>query len=109
MEIVFFVARRAINTKLFHYPDNVEKPVYGAHLIDDSVKELYVCESAINALTCWVYGKKAVALLGLGTKYQYDILKKLPVRKNNYCNGWRFCWNASNRAIKKRTEKIVEN
>lgn len=76
-----FVARRAINTKLFHYPDNIEKPVYGAHLIDDSVEELYVCESAINALTCWVYGKKAVALLGLGTKYQYDILRKLPVRK----------------------------
>ena len=32
-------------------------------------------------MTCYVYGKPAVALNGLGTEYQYKQLKRLPARK----------------------------
>ncbi|NLZ81974.1 MAG: toprim domain-containing protein, partial [Clostridiales bacterium] len=31
--------------------------------------------------TCWVYGRPAVCLLGLGTQKQYEQLRKLKCRK----------------------------
>lgn len=76
-----FIARRSINTKFFHYPDGVDKPVYGVYELPEDADEVVICESIINALTCYVYGKPAVALLGLGTQAQYETLKQLPVRK----------------------------
>lgn len=76
---LFFV-RRAIHQKLFHYPEDVTKPVYGLYELPKDTKEVYICESAINALTCYVYGKPAFALLGTGTEYQYEQLRRLPVR-----------------------------
>jgi len=74
-----FVGRRSIKGKIYNYPKNVEKPVYGLNMIKG--KEVIICESVFNALTCWVYGKEAVALLGTGSKYQYKILKMFPARK----------------------------
>lgn len=76
-----FVARRAIHQKLFYYPQDVDKPIYGIYELDKTAKEVIVCESMFNALTCQVYGKQAVALLGLGTESQYKQLEKLPCRK----------------------------
>lgn len=76
---LFFV-RRAINQKLFHYPEDVIKPVYGLYELPKDAKEVYICESVINALTCYVYGRPALAMLGTGTEYQYEQLKALPVR-----------------------------
>lgn len=76
-----FVARRAIHTKLFYYPENVDKPIYGLYELDKTANEVIVCESMFNALTCQVYGRQAVALLGLGTESQYKQLEKLPCRK----------------------------
>jgi len=76
-----FVARRAINTKLFYYPEDVDKPIYGIYELDKTANEVIVCESMFNALTCQVYGKQAVALLGLGTESQYKQLQQLPCRK----------------------------
>ena len=35
----------------------------------------------IDALTCWVYGKQAVALNGLGNNLQFKQLRELPCRK----------------------------
>ena len=35
----------------------------------------------IDALTCWVYGKPAVALNGLGNKLQMQQLREMPNRK----------------------------
>ena len=32
-------------------------------------------------MTCWKHNRPAVALIGTGTEYQYDVLRKLPVRK----------------------------
>ena len=76
-----FIARRSVVTKFFNYPDNVVKPVYGAHLITPKMGTVIICESIFNALTCWTYGHPAVALLGLGSPEQYDILRKMRVRK----------------------------
>ena len=76
-----FVARRSVKTKYFNYPQNVEKPVYGLYELPKNLDEVIVCESMINALTCYVYGKPAVALNGTGTDYQIEQLKKLKCRK----------------------------
>lgn len=79
-----FVARRSVKTKFFNYPSNVEKPVYGVYelyTLKEFPKEIYICESMIDALTLWGVGKYAVALNGLGTEKQFDELKHLPCRK----------------------------
>ena len=79
-----FVARRSVRTKYFNYPQGVEKPVYGLWEIRKSkvaADEIIICESMIDALTCWQYGKYAVALNGLGTEHQFDELRRFPCRK----------------------------
>lgn len=77
-----FVARRSVKSKFFNYPEGVEKPVYGAErFVSGEYSEAVICESFFNALTCWKHGKPAMALIGTGTEYQYQILKNLPVRK----------------------------
>ena len=76
-----FITRRSVDKKYFNYPKNVEKPVYGLDKIPTNCKEVIICESIINALTCWTYGYPAVALLGLGTEHQYNILKHSGIRK----------------------------
>lgn len=77
-----FIARRSVEGKFFNYPRDAEKPVYGLDkVLRDGVKEVIVCESFFNALTCYVYGKPAVALMGTGAREQYEILKKSGIRK----------------------------
>ena len=75
-----FIARRSVRTKYFHYPQGVDKPLYGLHLVPKDCKSLIICESMFNALTCWVYGKPAIALLGTGSDSQIKKLKKLNFR-----------------------------
>jgi len=76
-----FIARRSVNTKYFKYPEKVKKPLYGRHFITDTIKTIIICESIINTLTCWVYGKPSIALIGLGNKQQISELRRLNVRK----------------------------
>lgn len=92
-----FIARRSVDTKFFNYPQGVEKPVYGIYELyhgesnPDSIgnglyqysfpNEIIVCEGMIDALTCWVYGRYAVALNGLGNELQFKQLRNLPCRK----------------------------
>lgn len=76
-----FITRRNVDKKFFNYPKNASKPVYGLDKLPKGCKQVIVCESIINALTCWVYGFPAVALLGLGTAEQYKILQKSGIRK----------------------------
>lgn len=78
-----FVARRSVNTKYFNYPKDVEKVIYGAYewQIASNSDELIVCESMIDALKCWEFGRPAVALNGLGSVKQMSILRRLPCRK----------------------------
>lgn len=79
-----FVARRRVDIKWFNYPCDSEKPVYGIYelyQLEQFPKEIYICESMIDALTLWGVNKYAVALNGLGTKKQIEELNKMPCRK----------------------------
>lgn len=82
-----FVARRNTKTKYFNYPKDVKKPVYGLYEIRQLIQqgkqidEVIICESMIDALTCYEYGKTAVALNGLGTEEQFKQLRDFPCRK----------------------------
>lgn len=77
-----FVARRSVSSKYFSYPENSKKPVYGAErFADGRYSYAVICESIFNTLTCWKWGIPSVALLGTGSTYQYEILKRMPVRK----------------------------
>lgn len=76
-----FVSRRSIHGKTFFLPKEFIKPVYGLYELPKDAKEVIICESVINALTCVVYGKPAVALFGTGDEAQYNTLSNLPIRK----------------------------
>lgn len=80
-----FIVSRSVKGKRFMIPKGVEKPLYGIYELYQSIEiekqDIIVCESIIDALTCWVYGKYAVALNGLGTELQFEQLRKLPCRK----------------------------
>lgn len=80
-----FIVRRSVIGKHFNIPKGVEKPLYGIYELYQSTEiekqDVIVCESIIDALTCWVYGKFALALNGLGTELQFEQLRKLPCRK----------------------------
>lgn len=77
-----FVAGRSVNSKFFRLPEGKNKPVYQAYrFVDKSSKYAYITESFLNCLTCWKYDQPAMALIGTGNKYQYDILNNLPVRE----------------------------
>lgn len=78
-----FIARRSVNTKFFSYPQGVEKPLYGLYelyQLDEFPKEIYICESMIDAITIWRYNKYAVALNGLGNDLSITQLNNLPNR-----------------------------
>lgn len=79
-----FLTRRSVNSKQFIIDKNVEKEVYLLYNCLEE-REIYVCESQINALTLWSWGYPAVALLGTGTDYQYTQLKKSNTLKFNLC------------------------
>ena len=76
-----FITERSIDNKFFIIPEDVDKPVY---LLYEVMKNKYpfvvVCEGQIDALTCWSYGVPAVALFGVGSSKQYDILNKSGIR-----------------------------
>lgn len=76
-----FLCRRSVQGKFFNYPTGVTKPVYGLYELPENSKSVIICESCFNALTCCVYGKPAVALLGTGNSYQIQQLKELGVHE----------------------------
>ena len=79
-----FIARRSVKTKFFSYPQGVEKPVYGLYelyQLDEFPKEIYICESMIDAITIWTHHNKyAIALNGLGNDLQFSQLNNMPNR-----------------------------
>ena len=83
---LLFIARRSVNTKFFHYPYGADKPIYGLYELNreiasgKNIQEVYICESMINCLTLWSWGKYALALNGTGSKQQIEQLKKLEIR-----------------------------
>lgn len=84
-----FVARRAIKTKVFNIPKNVEKPLYGLYEVDnisfagsgDMLDAVYVCEGLFDCLRLWCNYRYAVAGFGcLFSDYQIKQLNNLPTR-----------------------------
>lgn len=78
---VLFIYRRSIKYKNFYMPEGLDKPVYGLYELPYDVESLIICESIFNALTCYVYGYPAVALLGTGTPAQINQLKLIGVKE----------------------------
>ena len=97
-----FVAKRSVKTKYFHYPNGVQKPLYGLYeylkVVQKSVDELrakrsgksyflnrisevIVTESMLDALVFWQIGKFAFALNGTGNELQFKQLSEGPWRK----------------------------
>lgn len=79
-----FIARRSVDMKFFHYPAGTLKPIYGIYELSklpEYPHEIIVCESIFNCLTCYVYGRPAIALNGTGSDSQLKELKSLPCRK----------------------------
>lgn len=79
------ICRRSIEGKYFNMPTGVDKPIYGIYELPKDVKEVIICESIFNALTCVVYGHPAIALLGTGSAPQIDTLRKLGIRTYVLC------------------------
>lgn len=80
-----FLCRRSVEGKFFHYPQGVEKSVYGLYELPNDVKSILVCESCLNALKAVRFGYNAVALLGTGTSHEIDQLKQLGVQEFVLC------------------------
>lgn len=79
-----FVARRSVKYKYFNYPEGTEKPLYGLwelYQLEQFPQEIIVCESMLDALTCWQYGSYGVALNGTGDPQQFKALRNLPCRE----------------------------
>ncbi len=75
------ISERSVNSKYFYLPKDIGKPVYLLNFIKkEHIQEVYVVESQIDALYLNSLDKSAVALLGTGTKDQYEILKKSGIR-----------------------------
>lgn len=74
-----FVAKRNVSTKYFELPKITPKPIYGIDYLTNN-EEVLVCESVIDAITCWIYGRQAVALFGTGSDTQIKQLQELPQR-----------------------------
>lgn len=80
-----FLCRRSIEGKFFHYPQGVEKSIYGLYELPKGVKSVVVVESCFNCLSAIRFGYSAVALLGTGTSYEIDQLKRLGVQEFVLC------------------------
>lgn len=80
-----FLCRRTIKGKMYNYPEGVLKPLFGVDVIPRGTRSVVVCESAINVMTCTVYGYPAVGLLGTGNQYQIRQLRQLGVDEFVIC------------------------
>lgn len=71
------LTRRNVSSKIFNIPSDVEKPIYLLNAVKyKNYDYVIVTEAQIDALTAWTYGSPCVALLGTGSKTQYEILNR---------------------------------
>lgn len=80
-----FLCRRAIDTKFFNYPEDVQKPLYGFELIPKDCKSLCICESCLDAISIHIFGYHSVALMGVGNSYQIQQLRRSGIREFVLC------------------------
>ena len=80
---VKWIQSRNVNYKQYKIPSKIVKTdyLYGAYeCIVNEVKQAYIVESPLNALTLWKYNIPAIALFGTGGGNQYELLASLPIR-----------------------------
>lgn len=80
-----FLAKRSVKGKTFILPSNKNKPLYGVYELDYSKPDVYIVESFFNALTLAKWGYNAIALMGTGSNYQYNLINKLPFKTVHLC------------------------
>lgn len=80
-----FLAKRSVKGKMFVLPSSRNKPLYGVYELDYSKPDIYICESFLNALTLVKWGYNAVAMMGTGSNYQYELINRLPFRTIHIC------------------------
>ena len=84
------IGRRSIYQKQYLYPPEMIKPLYGLYELSYPINYLYIVEGPFNLWSLYEWGKRAVALLGTGTKYQYQQLLKVD------CQGYVLCLDPDN-------------
>lgn len=80
-----FLAKRSVKGKMFILPSGLNKPLYGVFELDYNKHEVFIVESFFNALTLAKWGYNAIALMGTGSSYQYDLINALPFRTIHIC------------------------
>lgn len=82
---VEFIVRRSIDKKRFGMPKGIDKILYGVYQMNKlfpNTNYCYITESIMNCLTLvGHFHVPAIALLGTGSSYQYELLKNLPIRR----------------------------
>jgi DNA primase len=83
---VMLIQRRTVVGKGFINDTSVSKGlfIYGLYQVYrnlDWIQRVFLCESPIDALTCWTHGEAAVATMGAAvTAAQLRLLRDVPVR-----------------------------
>lgn len=71
------LARRSVDTKLFHMDEGQEKEVYGLNVIQkNGVRSCLITEGPIDMLSGWTHGIPAIATLGAVSDYQIRQLRQ---------------------------------
>ena len=83
---ILAVQKRHIKTKKYLFPKgfNIKHYIFGLHELykyGDTNKPVIVCESVIDALTCWEYGYQGIAIYSaMVSMQQIELLVKSPFR-----------------------------
>lgn len=80
------VTKRKVKNKWFYIPEGVTKPIYlFNYAIKEHWREIYLCESQINALYLNSLGYTACACFGTGSEQQAKDLNRYGVRSIVFC------------------------
>ena len=97
---ILALGRRSINNKIYRYPPNFIKPIYGIAQLEYPIRYLWICEGPFNVWTLSQYNKQAVGLLGTGTDTQRKQLLNIK------CDGYVLALDPDE-AGRKGKEKII--
>lgn len=85
-EVTHIVRRVASHKSKFYYLPKDIKPIYGLYeFLESKNDNLYICEGIFDCLTLWKWNKPSIALLGIGTRTQFNIINKLNVKNIIIC------------------------
>lgn len=77
---ILYIAHRNMHEKRFHIPVGVKKGLYGVYELTKGrigSNDLIVCEGVFDAMSATEFGAHSIALLGTGSKEQFELVKQL--------------------------------